>query len=118
MTRTRALTIPLASVAIAIGGCGGDDDGTDQGGGAEATGPIDLAPVEKALASEFGEGVKVSCPNNVQPADKVEYDCTLSGAGKGKLSVTQRGDRVNYTYFTKQAKINSTLFNVKGASTK
>ncbi len=89
------IAIGLIVVAAAIAGAallllsGGDDDDEAASGG------INLAPVERELSSQFAPG-NVDCPNDVQPAPQVRYQCMISGQVKGTISVTQKGPSVQY----------------------
>ncbi|MDQ3936254.1 MAG: DUF4333 domain-containing protein, partial [Actinomycetota bacterium] len=96
VTRRRLAAAALASAALALGACGGDDEET-----------LDVGPIEDGIAKGVerdnpGTNVaSVECPDDVEKKKGVKFKCRVRGTKKGQqaeATVTQVDDdgRVRY----------------------
>ncbi len=100
----------FAAAAIAVAGCGGDDDDAPEK-------PDDLVAIEAGLLEKLVDGTDVDagetlpevvdCPADANlDADPAEFTCEVTGgdAEPGEVEVTIRADGYDYTgQFAEQA---------------
>ena len=92
------LAIPAVLAALALAGCGGDDEEKKK---------LDMEPVERGIERGIEKDnpktdvVAVECPDDVEQKKGVEFKCTVRGSRQGEeaeATVTQVDDdgRVRY----------------------
>src|SRR3954467_7021635 len=106
-----ALVGVLALGAIAVTGCGGDDNDSSTTATTTAqTRTVDDQQIEGGIKSQLSQPdnavTKVSCPADVDVEPGATFNCsvTYANGATGKVTVTQRGAN-NYTYALKPGSV-------------